>query len=261
MIRVLPPHLSIEAGDILFITGGSGIGKTALLNCFGLLPNFRPEKATQLQFIDADGNPFDPKASDDPVRTRRLRKNEIGHISSHGALFRFLTLSQNICLTRSDPDELKTLTGKLGLDSDGAMLDRHLRRNTPIDIQRKVLVARELIKRPRLLIADDPVSGVCPHTQQRIWETLLKQYPARRPAVIIALRCGSSHAPSMQVLEQAISQGFRLRHMCGKFEEDAKSETRFKFWTTDENGKVDDKGMGMSAEACHRFLVSPPIIQ
>jgi ABC-type lipoprotein export system ATPase subunit len=251
VIRVPDLDLSIKAGDILFITGGSGTGKTALLNCFGLLPNCRPKENKQLQFIDADGNTFEPTASGNTDRARRLRRSEIGHISSHGALFRFLTLRQNICLERSDPTELDALVKSLGLGCDQALLDQHPSPVTPIDIQRKVLVARELIKRPRLLVADDPVSGVGPDTQKRIWETLLQQKSEGRPAVIIALRRGSNHAPSMKVLEEAIAQGYKMRCMDGQFKR-VESETRFDFIMIGPHDK------DMSAAECHGHLVSLP---
>ncbi len=147
--------LEVRKGDFLSVMGPSGCGKSTLLNILGLLD--QPDSGMHF-FLGNDVSGLSE------VRRARLRKKNIGFVFQNPNLIEELTVSENV--------ELPLVY--LGLrPSDRAkrvdeVMDQlqllHRRNHFPNQlsggIQQKVSVARAIVARPRLILADEPTGNL-----------------------------------------------------------------------------------------------------
>lgn len=146
--------LEVRKGDFLLITGRNGSGKSTLLYQMGLLD--RPDSG-EIRF---DGK--DVSGARDRYR-RLLRLTYLGYIFQNFALIPELSALENVMLpammleSRSScRARAKELLEKVGL---GERLN-HLALKLSGGEQQKVAIARALINKPRVIIADEPTSNL-----------------------------------------------------------------------------------------------------
>ena len=174
--------LSVDAGSSLAIVGPSGCGKSTLLNCIGGLD--RPDQGAVL----IDGT--DVAVMDDAARAR-MRAETIGLVFQDHHLLPQLTALENIllptlALSQRPPraqarERASELLGRVGLAGKG---DRRPSQLSGGERQR-VAVARALINRPRLLLADEPTGALDQATADALTDTLLELNRDQRLALII----------------------------------------------------------------------------
>ena len=148
-------NLEIKEGEFVAIMGPSGCGKSTLLNILGLLD------------YPTEGNYYfmEKEVTDYQERKRALlRKSHIGFVFQNFNLIEELTIYENI--------ELPLIY--VGIDSKGrrqkveAIMDEmrisHRRNNFPSQLsggqQQKVAVARAVVAKPRLILADEPTGNL-----------------------------------------------------------------------------------------------------
>ncbi|NCB63063.1 MAG: ATP-binding cassette domain-containing protein [Clostridia bacterium] len=131
---------TVEEGGLLAVAGPSGCGKTTLLSA---LAGILPPASGELRF---GGEVLDPK---------RL---PIGFIPQSYGLLPWKTVRENILLfTPKDAEGgLVSLCARLGL---GGLLDRWPRQLSGGQAQR-VALARALVRKPRLLLMDEPFAAL-----------------------------------------------------------------------------------------------------
>jgi putative ABC transport system ATP-binding protein len=151
-------NIAIEAGEYVSIMGPSGSGKSTLLNVLGLLD--RPTAGTYT--LDARET---TDLDDDELAHTRARK--IGFIFQSFHLVPRLTAFENVelpmVLAGILPAERRPRVQEL-LDSLGLSDRAHHRPNELSGGQRqRVAIARSMVMRPALLLADEP-TGNLDHT-------------------------------------------------------------------------------------------------
>jgi phospholipid/cholesterol/gamma-HCH transport system ATP-binding protein len=157
--------LEVKAGEVLGIAGGSGTGKSVLLNT--LVGLHRPTQGE----VRLAGRPVE-----------RLQPGEmaalLGVLFQQGALFSSLTVAQNVMLplrlhTRLPVSELEHIAAmKLalaGLPADAAAKPPAALSGGMV---KRAALARALAMDPRLLFLDEPTSGLDPSSAGGIDELI-----------------------------------------------------------------------------------------
>ncbi len=126
--------LSIAEGDLLAICGPSGSGKTTLLNIAGCMDHpTGGEVRVNGEVVDHGGE----------NRLARIRQSMIGFVFQQFFLIPTLTVAENVELPLLLAHRMRHLPGQL---SGGEM--------------QRVAVARSLINRPRVVLADEPTGNL-----------------------------------------------------------------------------------------------------
>lgn len=142
-----PIDLALAAGQIVCLTGGNGAGKTTLLGCLAAL--VRPTQGEVRWF----GRP----AAADPAARRW-----IGMVAHESRLYPHLTLRENL-----------VFSGRIhGINQPRAAADRwlaevhmdehadHFPRHVSRGMRQRVSLARALLHAPRILLLDEPFTGL-----------------------------------------------------------------------------------------------------
>lgn len=159
--------LNINKGDYTAIMGSSGSGKTTLLNIIGLLDTLT--KGTYQLFEQEVGYIKENEAA-------KIRRKKIGYIFQKFNLLPRLKVIDNVCLPLILDGWEKREAKKRGL----VMLERvnlvHRADHTPKELsggeQQRVSIARALVNKPGLLIADEPTGNLDQKSEERVLQFL-----------------------------------------------------------------------------------------
>ncbi|HCT89795.1 MAG TPA: peptide ABC transporter ATP-binding protein [Lachnospiraceae bacterium] len=145
--------LTVEKGEFTAIVGASGSGKSTLLHILGSVD--RPTEGSVLvEGVDIGGM----NASEAAV----FRRRKVGLVYQFYNLIPTLTVEKNILMPllldkrKPDPDYLGTVVKTLGLEDKREALPGQLSGGQ----QQRVAIARSLIYRPALLLADEPTGNL-----------------------------------------------------------------------------------------------------
>ena len=170
----------VGAGEALCILGRSGTGKSVTLKL--IISLLKPEQGQ----IWIEGDEITRLHASDLSRVRR----KMGFLFQDAALFDSLTLYENLALP------LFRLTSKSPAEVD-AIIDRVLRdvglpddkQKMPSELsggmRKRAGLARALVLEPRILLVDEPSSGLDRITASEIDELLLRQKVERRTTLIV----------------------------------------------------------------------------
>ncbi len=147
--------LQIEAGEYLAVTGPSGCGKTTLLSVLGLLD--RPSEG-EYWFNGRELSRCSER------ELAGLRRGQIGFVFQSFNLIDELSVEENVGLAL-DHAGLPARERRLRV---AATLDRlglaHRARHRPFQLsggqQQRVAIARAIVRRPALLLADEPTGNL-----------------------------------------------------------------------------------------------------
>jgi ABC-type lipoprotein export system ATPase subunit len=166
---VTPLHglnLEVTHGEFIIIIGRSGIGKSTLLNLAGGL--IRPSSGEV--YID-DVNLW----SLNDKKLSLLRNKKIGFIFQFPSLLPSLTALENVAFpaflgpAKKDAyDRATRLLKMMGLGDRMGAYPRQLSAGE----QKRVVVARALINKPEILLADEPTSDLDERTEQEVMAML-----------------------------------------------------------------------------------------
>ena len=156
-------------GQISVILGGSGSGKSTILRLIGGL--IQPQSGRVL--IDSQDITW--------LSERRLYevRQKLGMLFQGGALLDSFTVFDNLALPlreqtrlthRQIADEVHATLAAVGVSDADQLLPRQLSGG----MLRRVALARAIIRKPNILLCDEPFSGLDPASIKRI-EALLRQ--------------------------------------------------------------------------------------
>lgn len=155
--------LTIKRGEWLFLLGRSGSGKSTLLNLISGID--LPEAGT----VTVDGIPINHLSERDRTLFRR---NRIGFVFQFFNLIPTLTVEENILLplelagslTAESRASARDLLEQVGLTDRGRSYPDRLSGGE----QQRVAVARALVHRPTLVLADEPTGNLDSETGRQV---------------------------------------------------------------------------------------------
>lgn len=171
--------LSLAPGQTSLLLGPSGSGKTTLLSILGCL--LKP-RSGRLWFGDREVTSFDSTA------LANLRREKIGFVFQHSRLLPFLTIKENLDIIgrnngmpQRDLDQRITeLAERLDLLNQLQKLPAKLSGGQ----RQRAGVARAILQRPALLLADEPTAALDWKYGQEVVELLVSEAHETNAAVL-----------------------------------------------------------------------------
>ncbi|MBX2844523.1 MAG: ABC transporter ATP-binding protein [Flammeovirgaceae bacterium] len=187
-------NLNIKEGEFISIMGPSGCGKTSLLNIIGLLD---VPSSGQLFFKNNEV----AKASS--KKRAYLRRNNIGFVFQSFNLIDELTVYENIQLPLMYL-KIPSVERKKRVEEIMERLQvAHKRKYFPQQLsggqQQRVAVARAVVGKPRLILADEPTGNLDSARGQEVME-LLVQLSEMGTTVIMVTHSSAAAEYSQRVI-------------------------------------------------------------
>ena len=172
--------LSISEGELVSIIGPSGCGKSTLMNILGLL-----DKPTTGTYHISN----EPIAYENDRALSILRNRRIGFIFQMYYLLPRLTALENVILPLIYRKERSHPVRKLAMDClrkvDMAQRAGHRPDEMSGGQQQRVSIARAIIGRPSILLADEPTGALDTATGQEIMNLFKKMNEAEGITIVI----------------------------------------------------------------------------
>lgn len=175
--------LEVKSGEILVIQGPSGAGKSTLLHIMGLL-----DEPTGGE-VRIEGKLFKKGRH---RKSAKIRAKYIGFVFQFYNLLADFNVLENVCLpgmiasgryiiNKSLRKEAKEMLDWVGLS--------HRLKHRPSELsggeQQRAAIARALINRPKLLLADEPTGNLDSQNADKVWSLLVNLRKEQRQTVVI----------------------------------------------------------------------------
>jgi putative ABC transport system ATP-binding protein len=170
--------LDVHPGEIIGLLGRSGSGKSTLLNLMAGID--RPTRGR----IEAEGR--DLESLGEKGRTN-WRRGRLGFIFQFFNLLPTLTALENVLLAlelNGRPDRALAARALADVDLEGK--ERRYPHELSGGEQQRVAIARALVKRPLLILADEPTGNLDSQTGGLILELLVRRCRGARSAMVMA---------------------------------------------------------------------------
>ena len=168
-------NLSLQNGEFVALSGVSGSGKTTLLRVLAGLEEAFGE-------IIVDGEIWLNEKIKKPIQ-----KRDIGFVFQDYALFPNLSVLDNLLYVKKDKDLAKQLLNLTDL--------YELKNRYPNSLsggqKQRVSLCRALMKRPKILLMDEPLSALDPHMRLKLQDEILTLHKEFKTTTIMV-----SHDPS-----------------------------------------------------------------
>lgn len=169
----------INNGEQWLLLGQSGSGKTTLLH---ILTGILKPTQGEVNIDDTSIYQLSSKALD------RFRGQKIGIIFQKPHLIKSLTIAENLTLAQSfaklpeDLNRVDEVLTSLGIADKKSAYPNELSQG---QLQR-VSIARAVINKPTLLIADEPTSSLDDHNAAAVLELLMQQSGLNQATLVVA---------------------------------------------------------------------------
>jgi len=160
-------NLEIAAGQVVALYGKSGSGKTTILNLLAGLD--RPTRGR----IEVEGH--DLEALGEEGRTR-LRRERLGFVFQFFNLLPTLTVFENVFLSlelagKPNPEVAYRALQEVGLEGKEGRFPHELSGGE----QQRVAIARAVVKKPSIILADEPTGNLDTRTGDQVLDLLSSQ--------------------------------------------------------------------------------------
>ena len=172
---LLAINLTLKKGEFIALSGVSGSGKTTILRIVAGLEEAFGE-------IIVDGEIWLNEKIKKPIQ-----KRDIGFVFQDYALFPNLSVIDNLLYVKKDKDLAKQLLNLTDL--------YELKNRYPNSLsggqKQRVSLCRALMKRPKILLMDEPLSALDPHMRLKLQDEILTLHKEFKTTTIMV-----SHDPS-----------------------------------------------------------------
>lgn len=194
----------MRAGDRVAIVGPSGCGKSTLLGLLSLA--LRPSVVGKLEIGSEDVGPY-WKGRHGAAILGRIRAATMGFVPQMSALLPFLSVRANIALPlevlgRTDPARIEDLATRLDILGQ---LDR-MPGTLSVGQRQRGAIARAVVHRPRLVLADEPTAALHPEQAARAMRLLFEQ-GGEESAVVMVTHDGARAAETGFSIVSAVPHG------------------------------------------------------
>jgi putative ABC transport system ATP-binding protein len=181
------PHLTIEAGELVAVTGVSGSGKSTLLEILGLI--LPPQIGMMRWHIEQSSIDITQLWRESPAELDPLRMRHLGFVLQTGGLLPFLSARENILLPKQLLEQ-NTVWDQALQNLVESLEIRDLLEKKPhqlsIGERQRVAIAKALAHSPPLLLADEPTSALDPGRAQEVMRLFVELISSQnRTAVIV----------------------------------------------------------------------------
>ncbi len=169
--------MQVNKGEFVAIMGPSGCGKSTLLYVMGLLTH---QNSGSLRIAGEDASGLG-----DSERTR-LRREHIGFVFQRFNLLPALSAEANLRVSlklrgMSQADGVTEMLDRVGLADKGHKRPREL----SIGEQQRVAIARSLVGRPAILLADEPTGNLDSDNGRRILDLLAEFHKSEGQTIVM----------------------------------------------------------------------------
>lgn len=172
----------LKSGELVGLFGPSGGGKSVLLK---LLASVILPSGGEINFLDP--SPEDP--------SRRGENSSVGFLFQEGALFDSMSVIENVAfpLFSEKKASLKDLSREEIYERAYLMLEevglakayKKLPGQLSGGMKRRAALARALVTNPKLVLLDDPTSGLDPVASSVIMDLIKKLHQLHQPTVVM----------------------------------------------------------------------------
>jgi molybdate transport system ATP-binding protein len=171
----LKVKLEIKEHDFIAVAGESGSGKTTFLRILAGLEEANGEiKVSDKLYLDSK-NSLPPQ------------KREIGFVFQNYALFDNMTVEENLLFVNKDKKLSKHLLDLTELD----LLKNRFTKTLSGGQQQRVALCRALMKKPKILLMDEPLSALDPSMRIKLQNEILMLHKEFKTTTVMV-----SHDPS-----------------------------------------------------------------
>jgi putative ABC transport system ATP-binding protein len=193
-------ELELRQGEYLAVMGESGVGKSTLLN---LLAGLDQPDSGRVLLEGADLSTLD----DDAITL--LRRRAVGFVFQAFHVLPYLSVEQNVALPLdllrvTEPERSRRTAEMLAAVGIAPLAQRYARELSGGEVQR-IAIARALVHRPRLVLADEPTGNLDPRSAAQTLALLRAQVKANAGAGILIThsRAAADTADRILVLDAA----------------------------------------------------------
>jgi len=170
------PSFTLASGELVIMSGPSGCGKSTVLEMLGLV--LQPHRIGRFIWqSDSDGavNIARLWERNDDRGLSSIRAREIGFVLQSGGLLPYLTVAENIMISRRISG--LPCSGYVNEISEVLNIVPFMARKPhqlSIGERQRVSIARAMAHQPRLVLADEPTSALDPNAADAVFSLMMK---------------------------------------------------------------------------------------